>query len=74
MTKSQNIPAILMTYLNMQKTFMKTFTPRKCFQLCHRLLNKIPTDRKISRGHLNLCEAEISLDEITKAIISEKKQ
>ena len=36
------------------------------------LLNKIPTNRKISKEHCKLCEAEISLDEITKAINSQK--
>ena len=36
------------------------------------LLNKIPTNRKISKEHFKLCEAEISLDEITKAINSQK--
>ena len=36
------------------------------------LLNKIPTSRKISKEHFKLCEAEISLDEITKAINSQK--
>ena len=37
------------------------------------LLNKIPPNRKISQEHFKLCEAEISLDEITKAINSPQK-
>ena len=36
------------------------------------LLNKIPTNRKKSKEHFKLCEAEISLDEITKAINFQK--
>ena len=36
------------------------------------LLNKIPPNRKISKEHFKLCEAEISLDEIIKAINSKK--
>ena len=55
-----------------KKLLWKPSHQGKCFQICHRLLNKIPTNRKISKGHLKLSEAEISLDEITKAIISEK--
>ena len=35
-------------------------------------MNKIPLNRKISKEHFKLCEAEISLDEITKAINSQK--
>ena len=34
-------------------------------------LSKIPNRQKISNGHFNLCEAEISLDEIIKSINSE---
>ena len=37
------------------------------------LLNKIPTNKKISNEHFNLCEAEISLDEIIKGTNSKKK-
>ena len=33
---------------------------------------KIPNRKKISNKHFNLCEAEISLDEIIKSINSEK--
>ena len=32
---------------------------------------KIPRREKISNEHINLCEAEISLDEIIKSISSE---
>ena len=34
-------------------------------------LSKIPNRKKISNEHFNLCEAEISLDEIIKSINSE---
>ena len=36
------------------------------------LLNKIPPNMKKSKEHFKLCEAEISLDEVTKAINSQK--
>ena len=36
------------------------------------MLNKIPPNRKISKEHFKLCEAEIYLDEIIKAINSQK--
>ena len=36
------------------------------------LLNKIPFIKKISKEHFILCETEISLDEIIKAINSQK--
>ena len=36
------------------------------------LLNKIPISKKISNEYFNLCEAEISLDEIIEAINSQK--
>ena len=36
------------------------------------MLNKIPTNKKIFNGHFNLCEAEISLNEIIKATNSKK--
>ena len=36
------------------------------------LLNKIPNPKKISNEYFNLCEAEISLDEIIEAINSQK--
>ena len=38
------------------------------------MLNKIPTNKKISNEHFNLCEAEISLDEIIKGTNSKKKK
>ena len=34
----------------------------------NKLLNKIPLKKKISKEHFFLCEAEMSLDEIIKAI------
>ena len=37
------------------------------------LLAKIPNHKKISNEHFKLCEAEISLDEVTEAIKSQKQ-
>ena len=69
----QNILAILRTFLNLKKK-MKNSTPNELPQLL--LLNtefarKIPNRKKISNEHFNLCEAEVSLDEIIKSINSE---
>ena len=38
------------------------------------LLNKIPNKKKTSNEQFNLCEAEISLNEITEPINSQKKK
>ena len=59
-----------------KKKKMKNSTPNELPQLL--LLNtefarKIPNRKKISNEHFNLCEAEISLDEIKKSINSETK-
>ena len=43
-----------------------------CKPAINELLNKIPISKKISNEHFNLCETEITLDEITKAINSQK--
>ena len=55
---SQNIQAILRTFLNLKKN-------EKLF------VQKIINRKKISSKHFNICEVEISLDEIIKYINSE---
>ena len=70
---NQNILAILRTFLNLKKKKKKkkNSTPSGLPQL--RLMNlfrKLLT-KKISNEHFNICEAEISLDEIIKYINSE---
>ena len=55
---SQNIQAILRTFLNLKKN-------EKLF------VQKIINRKKISNKHFNICEVEISLDEIIKYINSE---
>ena len=55
---SQNIQAILRTFLNLKKN-------EKLF------VQKIINRKKISNKHFNICEVEISLDEIIEYINSE---
>ena len=64
---NQNILAILRTFLNLKKKLWKT-THQANF---HTFVRKIPNRKKISNEHFNLCEADISLDEIIKSINSE---
>ena len=64
---NQNILAILRTFLNLKKKLWKT-THQANF---HTFVRKIPNRKKISNEHFNLCEAEISLDEIIKFTNSE---
>ena len=69
---NQNILAILRTFLNLKKKKKKNPTPSELPQL--RLLNlfrKLLTEKKKSNEHFNICEAEISLDEMIKYINSE---
>ena len=77
MNKNQNIPAILIisipAILKSVKNFYESLYTRENVSksAIDQLLNKIPTNRKISKEHFELCETEISLDEITKAISSQ---
>ena len=64
--------AILRTFLNLQRNFMKSFTPKQTSTATTtEFLSKISKRKKISHEHFNLCEREISLDEIIKSIASE---
>ena len=62
--------------LNSAKNFYKNLYTRDKVSksAIEELLNKIPPNRKVSQEDFKLCEAEISLDEITKAINSQKKK
>ena len=63
------ILAILRTFLNLQKKFIKNSTPKKTSAAATtKFLSKISNRKKISNEHFNLCETEISLDEIIKSI------
>ena len=70
---NQNIPTILRTFLNLQKKKKKKFSPGKQTSTAAttKFVRKIPNRKKISNEHFNICEAEISLDEIIKSINSE---
>ena len=65
---NQNILAILMTFLNLKKKIMKLYTKLTSTTATTEVVCKIPNRKKISNEHFNLCEAEISLDEIIKSI------
>ena len=67
---NQNILAILRKFLNLQK-IMKLYTKWTSAAATTKFVSKIPNGKKISNEHFNLCEAEISLDEIIKSINSE---
>ena len=68
---NQNILAILRTFLNLQKKFMKLYTKWTFTAATTEFVGKIHNRKKISNEHFNLCETEISLDEIIKSINSE---
>ena len=69
---NQNISAILRTFLNLEKkSYEKLYIKLTSTAATTEFLWKIPNRKKISNEHFNLCEAEISLDEIIKSINSE---
>ena len=52
-----------------KKIYENLYTRKKVSKSAtNELLNKIPLKKKISKEHFFLCEAEMSLDEIIKAI------
>ena len=65
---NQKILQILWTYLNLKKKKkkMKLYTNFTSTAATTEFVRKIPNRKKISNEHFNLCEAEISLDEIIK--------
>ena len=73
MMTNQNILAILRTCLNLKKkkNYKKLYIKRTSAAATTEFVGKIPNRKKISNEHFNLCEAEISLDEIIKYINSE---
>ena len=62
---NRNILAILRTFLTLKKTYQKLYTKRTSTA---EFVPKIPNRKKIINEHFNICEAEISLDEIIKSI------
>ena len=65
---NQNILAILRTFLNLQKKIMELYTNWTSTAATTEFVCKIRNRKKKSNEHFNLCEAEISLDEIIKSI------
>ena len=70
----QNILAILRAFLNLRKkNYEKLYTKRTTTTAATTdFVRKIPNRRKISDEHFNLCELEISFDEIIKSRNSER--
>ena len=64
----QNILAIWRAFLYLQKKYEKLYTKQSSTAATTEFISKIPNKKKISNEHSNLCEAEISLDEIKKSI------
>ena len=60
-----------MDILKSGKKIMKLYTKWTSTAATTEFVWKIPNRKKISYEHFNLCEAEISLDEIIKSINSE---
>ena len=60
-----------MNILKSAKKIMKLYTKWTSTAATTEFVWKIPNRKKISYEHFNLCEAEISLDEIIKSINSE---
>ena len=61
---NQDIPAILMTFLNMQKKKIEKLIPTRKLPkllLLAKFLSKIPNRKKIYYGLFNLFEAKVSL-------------
>ena len=71
MITNQNILAILRTFLNLEKKIEELYTNQTSTANTTDFFWKIPNRKRISNEHFNLCEAEISLDEIMKSINSE---
>ena len=57
---------ILRTFLNLQRNYEKLHTKKTSTAATTEFLSKITNIKKISNEHFNLCEVEISLDEIIK--------
>ena len=60
-----------MNILKSAKKIMKLYTKWTSTAATTEFVCKIPNRKKISNEHFNLCETEISLDEIIKSINSE---
>ena len=57
---------ILRTFLNLQRNYEKLHTKQTSTAATTEFPSKILNIKKISNEHFNLCETEISLDEIIK--------
>ena len=68
--KKSKFSSILEDILKSVKKIYENLYPRKKVSksAINKLLNKIPLNKKISKEHFFLCEAEMFLDEIVKAI------
>ena len=71
---NQNILVVLRTLSNLQKEiYAKLYIKETtCKAATTKFFCKISNRKKISNEYFNLCEAETSLDEIIKSILSNK--
>ena len=70
MITNQNILAILRTFFKSAKKVMELYTKWTSKATTTQFVCKIPNRKKTPNEHFNLCETEISLDEIIKSINS----
>ena len=63
--KKTNKEKVLNFVLTLGRSWRVKKAPKLFFRVLE-LLSKIPNIKKMSNEHFNLCEAEISLDEIIK--------
>ena len=68
---NQNILAVIRTFLDPQKNYRKLYTKQTYTAATTEFLSNIFNRKKKSNEHFNLCEVEISLDEIITSINSE---
>ena len=68
---NQNVLAILRTFFESAKKIMELYTKGTLKAAATEFVSNIPNRKKKSNEHFNLCETEISLDEIIKSINSE---
>ena len=71
MITNQNFLAILRKFFKSAKKIMKLYTKGTLKAAATEFVCKIPSRKKKSNEHFNLCETEISLGEIIKSISSE---
>ena len=70
-SKYSSNPKDILKSAKKKKNYEKLYIKRSFTAATTEFVRKIPKRKKISNEHFNLCDAEISLDEIIKSINSE---